>query len=66
MALRPFTFGVRLRDGNRTVKVRANARDPKRYVVEDSHRGSKTRHKDHSTLGSALRDAASTWRSRLN
>ena len=66
MAVRPFAFGVRLRDGDRTVRVRSHAHDAARYVVEDSHRRGKARQREHESLVSALRDAASTWRSRLH
>jgi hypothetical protein len=66
MAVRPFAFGVRLRDGDRTVRVRSRARDASRYVVEDSRSRGKTRQREHDSLVSALRDAASTWRGRLH
>ena len=65
MALRPFTFGIRLRDKGRTVHVR---KDPKQrgYVVEDSRKGSRGQKRSHGSLGGAIRDAAVTWRGRLN
>ena len=66
MAVQPFAFGVRLRDGDRTLRVRIHSRDPSRYVVEDSRSREKTRQREHKSLASALRDAASTWRSRLH
>ena len=66
MAVRPFAFGVRLRDGERTVRVRSHSRDASRYVVEDSRNRGKTRQREHKSLASALRDAASTWRGRLH
>jgi hypothetical protein len=66
MAVRPFAFGVRLRDGERTVRVRASSRDASRYVVEDSRGRGATRKREHMSLASALRDAASTWRGRLH
>jgi hypothetical protein len=66
MAVRPFAFGVRLRDGERTVRVRSCSRDASRYVVEDSRGRGKTRQREHDSLASALRDAASTWRGRLH
>ena len=66
MAVQPFAFGVRLRDGDRTVRVRIHSRDPFRYVVEDSHNRGKTRQREHNSLASALRDAAATWRGRLH
>ena len=65
MALKPLTFGVRLKEGNRTVKVRAQGRG-NGYVVEDSRGEEAKRHRDHSTLQGALRDLATTWRSRLH
>ena len=66
MAVRPFAFGVRLRDRDRTVRVRSRSRDASRYVVEDSCSRGKTRQREHESLVSALRDAASTWRGRLH
>jgi hypothetical protein len=66
MALRPFAFGVRLRDAKRTVRVRASARGGDRYVVEDARKSGKTRSREHDSLASALRDAAASWRSRLH
>ena len=65
MALRPLTFGVRLKEGNRTVKVRAQGRS-RGYVVEDRRDDGETRRRDHSSLQDALRDLAATWRSRLH
>jgi hypothetical protein len=65
MALKPLTFGVRLKEGNRTVKVRAQGRG-KGYVLEDRRGADSTRHRDHTSLQGALRDLASTWRSRLH
>ena len=66
MAVRPLVFGIRLRDGDRTVRVCSRARDASRYVVEDSRKRGKTRQREHESLASALRDAASTWRGRLH
>ncbi len=65
MALRPFSFGVRLRDKGRTLRVRE---DPKRreYVVEDVREGCRAQRRSHASLGGAIRDAAVTWRGRLN
>ena len=65
MASRPFTFGVRLRDKGRTVKVRAHDKDG-RYVVEEIRSGRQTRRKVHPTLADALKDTAATWRNRLH
>lgn len=64
MAIRPFAFGVRLRDKNRTVRVR-HTKDAKSYVVEDSN-GRRKKTREHASLSGAVKDAASTWRSRLN
>ncbi|MEM7410301.1 MAG: hypothetical protein AAF430_08715 [Myxococcota bacterium] len=66
MAIRPFVFGARLRDKGRTVRVRSQEKNPKRYVVEDSAKGRPTRRRDHPSLQGALRDAARSWRGRLN
>jgi hypothetical protein len=66
MAVRPFAFGVRLRQGSRTVRVRQNQRDARRYVVEDTRERGETRRRDHGSLDGALRDLARTWRGRLN
>ena len=64
MAVRPLTFGIRMKDKGRTVRVR-HTKDAKSYVVEDS-RDKKTRTREHASLQGAVRDLASTWRSRLN
>ena len=61
MALRPLTFGLRLRDKGRTLRVR---RDGTQYLVEDSRSGTASR--KHATAKDAVRDAAKAWRSRLN
>jgi hypothetical protein len=66
MARKAFTFGIRLRDKERTLKLRQDPKKPRRYVVEDSRRGSATKQREHGSLGSAIRDAATTWRSRLH
>ncbi len=66
MAVRPFAFGVRLREGDRTVRVRQHTGDARRYVVEDSRPRRDTRRRDHPTLTAALRDLAGTWRNRLH
>ena len=66
MALRPFAFGVRLRDKNRTVRVRTRERGSRRYVVEDSGRAGASGRREHTTLAGAIADAAATWRRRLN
>ena len=66
MATRPLAFGVCLRDKDRTLRVRADIRRPQRYVVEDSRLGRPTRQREHGSLSGALKDLASTWRSRLH
>ena len=66
MALRPFAFGLRLRDKDRTLRVRTQDGDPRRYIVEDSRKASGTRRREHEALSGALKDAAATWRRRLN
>jgi hypothetical protein len=66
MALRPFAFGVRLRDKNRTLRVHGKAKGARGYVVEDARKAGKSRRREHDSLTDALRDAASTWRNRLN
>jgi len=68
MATRPLAFGVRLHDKGkgRTVRVLQDQRDPRRYRVEDSRKGSKTRQREHGSLAGALSDLASSWRKRLH
>ncbi len=68
MALRPFAFSMRLRDPEkgRTLRVRNDPAAPKNYLVEDEREGEKTRVRRHNSSKSAVRDAASTWRKRLN
>lgn len=61
--LRPLAFGARLRDGDRTLRVRREARG---YAVVDSARGRDSRERSHSSLESALRDLARSWRNRLH
>ena len=64
MALKPLTFGLRLRDRDRTVRVKQG--DDRRYVVEDSKPGRRTRRRSHASARGAVRDAAGTWRGRLH
>jgi hypothetical protein len=68
MAARPLAFGVRMNDKSRgrTVRVLQSQRDPRRYLVQDSRRGGKTRQREHASLSGALRDLARTWRQRLH
>jgi hypothetical protein len=63
MASKPFAFGIRLRDKERTLKVWQKRNN--KYVVED-RRSSGSSKREHGSLGGAIRDAASTWRHRLN
>lgn len=66
MSIRPFAFGVRLKEKGRTVRVRSNDSKPGHYKVEESRKGGETRSRDHGSLNGALRDAAASWRKRLN
>ncbi len=68
MALRPFAFSVRLRDRDkgRTLRVRNDPKNPRSFVLEDERTGEKTRVRKHANAASAVQDAASTWRKRLN
>jgi hypothetical protein len=64
MATRPLAFGVRFRHQGRTVRVVADARDPRRYVVERSRGKASAERREHGSLLEALRDFASLWRGR--
>lgn len=68
MALRPFAFSLRLRDPERgrTVRIQNDPKQPERYVLEDERADGKTRVRRHADARGAVRDAASTWRKRLN
>ena len=66
MALRPFAFGLRLRDEGRTVRVRRRDAGSPHYVVEDSRSGAASQRREHASARDAVRDAARTWRSRLH
>jgi hypothetical protein len=68
MALRPFAFSVRLRDRDkgRTLHVRNDPKNPRRFLLEDERAGEPTRVRRHGSAASAVRDAAATWRKRLN
>ena len=66
MAKRPLTFGIRYGAQGRTVQVRADRRDPSRYVLEVRSRGKRVVRSEHGSLGSALKDFASAWRQRLH
>jgi hypothetical protein len=66
MAVRPFAFGVRLRDRERDHTARVvRSKQAGKWVVEDQRRDGQRR-REHTTLGGALRDLASSWRSRLH
>jgi hypothetical protein len=66
MASRPFAFGVRLRDRDRTLRVTRSSGARPGYAIEDARKGQATRRREHASLGEALRDLASTWRGRLH
>ena len=66
MATRPLAFGIRFRHQGRSLEVRADARDPRRYVVERSGRRAGPERREHASLGAALRDFARLWRGRLH
>lgn len=66
MALRPLAFGIRLRDGGRTLRVRNDPQDPRRFLLEDVREGEAPRVRRHESASDAVRDAASIWRRRLN
>ena len=63
MAMRPFAFGMRLRSGERSLRVRAAGRG---YVLEEQRTGGAPVRRRHPTLESALRDAARTRRGWLH
>ena len=66
MERRPLAFGIRFRDKGRTLRVRGIEGRETGYVVEDARGGRQTLRRDHTTLASALRDFAATWRGRLH
>lgn len=68
MALRPLAFHVRLRDPEkgRTLRIRNDPRTPKEYLLEDERSDGATRTRRHASARDAVRDAADTWRKRLN
>ena len=68
MALRPLAFSVRLRDKEkgRTLRVRNDPQDARRFVLEDAREGQATRVRRFASLPDAVQDAASTWRKRLH
>ena len=66
MAIRPLSFRARYTAGGRTVRVRADERDPRRYLLEVLRRGEKTRRTERVSLAIALRHFATAWRQRLH
>jgi hypothetical protein len=66
MAVRALAFGVRLRDGGRTLRVRKSGATGRGYVVEDRDASRAARRRDHVSLEGALRDVARAWRARLH
>lgn len=68
MALRALAFSVRLRDKEkgRTLRIQNDPKDAKRYILEDQRDGEGTRVRSHESAAEAVRDAAGTWRKRLN
>jgi hypothetical protein len=66
MAVRPFSFGLRLREKGKTVRVRAPRGSAGQFVVEDSQKGRKARRRVHASLTEAVKDSAATWRMRLH
>ena len=66
MAHRRFAFGSRFRDKNRTLRVRAHEREPRRYVVEGSRPGKESRRREQPSLTRALEDFAVVWQNRFH
>jgi hypothetical protein len=66
MAVRAFSFGLRLRDKGKTVRVHAPRGSAGEFVVEDAQAGRATRRRVHGSLAAAVRDGAATWRKRLH
>ena len=66
MAVRSLAFGVRLRDGGRTLRVRRSSGTTRGYVVEDGDGQRAPRRRDHVSLEGALRDVARARRARLH
>jgi hypothetical protein len=65
MAKRALAFGARFKGNGRTVKVRKDGRSGKSYEVEITKNGRRSQ-RQHDDLGGALKDFASSWRSRLH
>ena len=66
MALRPLAFSVRMRDKGRTLRIHNDPENPRRFVLEDERPNEPIRVRRHESASSAVRDAAVTWRNRLN
>jgi len=68
MAVRPLAFSERLRDPEkgRTLRVRNDPRAPREFLLEDERDGDVTQVRRHGSAREAVRDAADTWRKRLN
>ena len=66
MAKRALAFGARFKGNGRTVKVTKTSRSAKGYEVAVEKTGRRTQRRQHDELGGALKDFASSWRSRLN
>ena len=68
MALRPLAFSIRLRDKEkgRTLRVHNDPEAPQRFLVEDERDEEPTIIRRHASAPDAVRDAAATWRNRLN
>ena len=66
MAKRALAFGARFKGNGRTVKVQKDGRSKGSYEVEVSRKGRGTERRQHEDLGGALKDFASSWRSRLH
>ncbi len=66
MAVRAFTFGLRLREEGKTVRVHAPQGSAGKFVVEESQPGGRTQRREHGSAASAVRDSAARWRMRLN
>jgi hypothetical protein len=66
MALRPLAFSIRLRDKDRTLRIHNDPDASGGYILEDSRPGEEKRIRSHASVPDAVRDAAATWRKRLN
>ena len=67
MAIRPFAFGVRLRDpaSGRTLRIHRDARRSDRYLIEDEGPG-EVETRACPSAAEAVREVARIWRGRLN